>query len=188
MNKKDNSRSRESRERLKQALLSSLEHQDILDVTVSGLCQKAQVNRSTFYSHYDSVADLMEELELDIGKNLFDRFAGDNYDPKHPSSQHNLTVVLAHIQENQAFYRAYLSQSTAQIRLDWAFGQLLEQFVRPMLRSRSVSDQATEYYFAFFRAGLTAVITRWVKNRCQESPEEITTYLGNLLAHPEFSF
>ena len=48
MNTKNNSRSRKTRERLKEALLRLLARRDILDVTVSRLCQEAGVNRSTF--------------------------------------------------------------------------------------------------------------------------------------------
>ena len=84
MNTKNNSRSRETRERLKEALLRLLARRDILDVTVSRLCQEAGVNRSTFYSHYDSIGDLMEEMEQEIGANLIGRFRGTNYDGEHP--------------------------------------------------------------------------------------------------------
>ena len=77
MNTKNNSRSRKTRERLKEALLRLLARRDILDVTVSRLCQEAGVNRSTFYSHYDSIGDLMEELEQEIGANLMRRFRGE---------------------------------------------------------------------------------------------------------------
>ena len=86
MNTKNNSRSRETRERLKEALLRLLARRDILDVTVSRLCQEAGVNRSTFYSHYDSIGDLMEEMEQEIGANLIGRFREDNYDGEHPFS------------------------------------------------------------------------------------------------------
>lgn len=85
MNTKNNSRARDTRERLKEALLRLLARRDILDVTVSRLCQEAGVNRSTFYSHYDSIGDLMEELEQEIGANLIGRFREDNYDGDTPS-------------------------------------------------------------------------------------------------------
>ena len=96
MNTKNNSRSRETRERLKEALLRLLARRDILDVTVSRLCQEAGVNRSTFYSHYDSIGELMEELEQEIGANLIGRFREDNYDGEHPFSPGHLLPILEH--------------------------------------------------------------------------------------------
>ena len=165
MNTKNNSRSRKTRERLKEALLRLLARRDILDVTVSRLCQEAGVNRSTFYSHYDSIGELMEELEREIGANLMGRFRGDNYDGEHPFSPGHLLPILEHIRDNRDFFRVYLGQSTAQHRLDWAFGQLLEWYVRPLLRGLSIEEEAIAYYFAFFRAGFLALIQQWLQNR-----------------------
>lgn len=185
MNTKNNSRSRETRERLKEALLRLLARRDILDVTVSRLCQEAGVNRSTFYSHYDSIGELMEEMEQEIGANLMGRFRGTNYDGQHPFSPGHLLPILEHIRDNRDFHRVYLGQSTAQHRMDWAFGQLLEWYVRPLLRGLSVEEEAIAYYFAFFRAGFLALIQQWLQNRCQEEPEVILSYVQNLLRLPE---
>ena len=66
MNTKNNSRSRKTRERLKEALLRLLARRDILDVTVSRLCQEAGVNRSTFYAHYQDIYDLLTKIEEDM--------------------------------------------------------------------------------------------------------------------------
>lgn len=187
MNTKNNRRAKDSRQRIGQALLALLKKQDILDVTVSGLCAAAGVNRSTFYSHYDGVADVMEALMRETAQDLFTRFSPENYDPLHPFSLEHLAVVLGHIRDNQVFYRAYLAQSTAQRQIDWAFGQLLEQFVRPMLRGMQVEDRATEYYFAFFRGGFTAAIVHWLQTGCRETPETVAAYIRNSLNHPQFT-
>ena len=44
-----------------QALLLLLEKKDLEFITVKEICQKAGVNRSTFYLHYENVNDLLEE-------------------------------------------------------------------------------------------------------------------------------
>lgn len=184
MNTKNNLRSQETRQRIKDALVTILQRKDILDLTVSRLCQTAHINRSTFYSHYDSIGDVMEELEKEIGVNLLSRFSPDCYDADHPFSLDNLKIVLVHIRENQTFYRAYLTQSISQNRLDWTFAQLLQHIVQPMMRRRHVEDSATEYYFTFFRAGFVAIIQQWLKNDCRETPETILSYIDNILGHP----
>ena len=186
MNTKHNRRAQETRERMKLALLALLERMDILDITVSLLCEAAKINRSTFYAHYDSIADLMDELVWETGKSLMEQFTAEKYDPKHPFSAEHLAVVLEHIKENQNFYRAYLAQPSAQKQLDGAFEQLFKQLVQPMMHRLSVDDTASGYYFAFFQAGFLAVLSRWLQNSCRESPEEILTCLRNMLSHSEF--
>ena len=44
-----------------QALLALLEKKDYDFITVKEICEKAGVNRSTFYLHYESIGDLLEE-------------------------------------------------------------------------------------------------------------------------------
>lgn len=44
-----------------EAFLALLEQKDFAYITVKELCQKAGVNRSTFYLHYETVGDLLAE-------------------------------------------------------------------------------------------------------------------------------
>lgn len=44
-----------------EALISLLEKKDYEFITVKEICEKAGVNRSTFYLHYENINDLLEE-------------------------------------------------------------------------------------------------------------------------------
>lgn len=57
-----------------EALLYLLEKKDIEYITVSEICTKAGVNRSTFYLHYESINDLIEETLEYINKKFNDYF------------------------------------------------------------------------------------------------------------------
>lgn len=47
--------------RLDEALIALLEEKDLEYITVKEICRQAGVNRSTFYLHYETIADLVEE-------------------------------------------------------------------------------------------------------------------------------
>ena len=47
--------------RFDKALLSLLETKPFAYITVSQVCEKAGVNRSTFYLHYENTDDLLKE-------------------------------------------------------------------------------------------------------------------------------
>lgn len=47
--------------RMDEALLALLETKDLAYITVKEICAQAGVNRSTFYLHYETIADLLEE-------------------------------------------------------------------------------------------------------------------------------
>ena len=55
---------------MNQALLELLEKKDFDYITVKEICQKAGVNRSTFYLHYETIDDLLSET----AQYIIDRF------------------------------------------------------------------------------------------------------------------
>ena len=51
--------------RMDEALITLLEEKDLEYITVKEICHQAGVNRSTFYLHYETIADLVSEtLEM----------------------------------------------------------------------------------------------------------------------------
>lgn len=51
---------------IKTAHLSLMEEKDISDITISELTRKAGINRRTFYTHYRSVSEIIDEIESDM--------------------------------------------------------------------------------------------------------------------------
>lgn len=47
-------------------------HKELKKITVTELCRKAEVNKSTFYSHYHDIYDLSDRLENDLVKDIVD--------------------------------------------------------------------------------------------------------------------
>lgn len=51
--------------RMDEALLALLEEKDLEYITVKEICRQVGVNRSTFYLHYETISDLVNEaLEM----------------------------------------------------------------------------------------------------------------------------
>lgn len=51
---------------IKEALFRLMEEKDISSISISELTQKANINRRTFYTHYRSITDILEEIEGDL--------------------------------------------------------------------------------------------------------------------------
>ena len=61
--------------RMDEALIALLEKKDLEYITVKELCQQAGVNRSTFYLHYETVADLVNETVEMINRRFLSYFS-----------------------------------------------------------------------------------------------------------------
>lgn len=67
-----------TRKRLHTALLNLMQTKNIRDISVKELVEEAGINRSTFYLHYSSVSDILEELQDDYMREL-DRISQKEY-------------------------------------------------------------------------------------------------------------
>ncbi len=79
-----------------EALISLLEKKDIDYITIKEICDKAGLNRSTFYLHYESINDLVEETTNYINKKFTDYFnenERDFIDKINSSSSENLKLI-----------------------------------------------------------------------------------------------
>lgn len=57
---------------IEHSFLELLRDKPVSKITVTELCEKAQINRATFYKHYQDIPQLLEKLEED----LFDQIRG----------------------------------------------------------------------------------------------------------------
>ncbi len=57
-------------QKMHEALLSLMQEKDYLDITVSDLTRRAGVARASFYRHYNSVADVVDEYIKGIEENI----------------------------------------------------------------------------------------------------------------------
>ena len=66
--KKSDARVRYTKRVLKESFLSLLCKKPINKITVKEVCERAELNRATFYSHYSDCFDLLEKIEQEILK------------------------------------------------------------------------------------------------------------------------
>ena len=59
---------------IKHAFLDLLSTKNIRHISVRELCDKAQINRATFYSHYMDIYDLKEQLENQLIESIIEVF------------------------------------------------------------------------------------------------------------------
>ena len=178
MNTKNNSRARETREKINMAVYRAVteEHRPLNRITVREVCEKAGINRSTFYAHFLDIYDVVEKAEREMSERLV-LTALDAADET-PSVPRIFERVFAFIGENREFYRIYFDEigQNGIIGVAW---DVVNERTRPVdHRSLGFRSQAEmEYMGVLFLNGISAVIRLWIKNGCRETPQEMTEYL-----------
>lgn len=165
MNTKNNARRRESRRRIQQALIELLDDRPLERVSVTAICERAHINRSTFYASYRDVPDLAESLGRWIEAQMAELFRAEH---EQGFNSNDYLRIFRHIYENQDTYRLYFK-----LGLEYAeVTRWDEDLAREQLGGAHIA-----YHAEFFRAGITALIRRWLADGCRESPEELFAIL-----------
>lgn len=90
-------------------------HGELNKITVSDLVKKADINRGTFYNHYDSIYSVAEDFEAEVIKVLFE-------DTKSVSSIEDvfkyIDNIFSYLKKNENIYRLLLSSKEPLIFLE----------------------------------------------------------------------
>ena len=169
--------------RFNKALLSLLEKKAFEYISISEICEKAGVNRSTFYLHYENTSDLLREtiayvldnfssyFSVDI-KSISTKFSNcDLQDLKFVNEKY-LYPYLLFIKENQRVFSAVLSQPLA-FDSKSIFQRLFDNIFKPILDRFHYPSEEQNYVMMFYLNGITAIIIEWLKDDCQKSIEDI---------------
>ena len=66
----ENRRVRMTKKIIKESLLELLDQKPLDKITVTDICKTADLNRSTFYAHYEDTAQILREIEGDVIQQL----------------------------------------------------------------------------------------------------------------------
>ena len=72
-------RVRKTRGQLRQGLVRLMREKSIQDITVKELCEKAWINKSTFYAHYTDLYDLSDRVEAGVVKSILENIPHPEY-------------------------------------------------------------------------------------------------------------
>lgn len=172
---------------MNEALFLLLEKKNYEFITVKEICEKAGVNRSTFYLHYETMEDLLtESLEYIIEKRnsmyseqeVLDREEIENcsLDELVLITPSYILPYLQFVKENIRIFNAALSQPKT-LRVRTIFNQLFDDYITHIMARFDIPEKDRRYMLTYYLSGINAVIMAWVRNECKEETE----YIANLL-------
>lgn len=176
MNTKNNQRFQETELRIIEELLSLLEEKKATSITVSDLCKECNINRSTFYAHFQDIPELLTTIDSKLRKELSASFLTDDYKMIYASGDF-LIPFLTFIKSHRTFYQACLATRTS-FPIAQGYDSLMELVVRPLCKEAGITSERQIYYsLTYVQAGFTMVLKNWVDGGCKDSVEEIASYL-----------
>ncbi len=170
-----------------EAFLALLEKKDFEYITVKEICEKAGVNRSTFYLHYETIGDLLAESAEYINrrflsymnrdsKSFIERINDCPADDLYLVTPEYLTPYLKYARENKRFWRTALKHASI-LQLDKSYSGMFRYVFSPILERFGIPEKQRDYIMQFYLHGLMAIITKWLEGNCKEPIEEIISVI-----------
>ena len=176
-----------------EAFLALLEEKDFAYITVKEICEKAGVNRSTFYLHYETVNDLLTESARYIIDKLIANMPQDTaefieriqtrpLEELHLITPEYLMPYLNFIKEHRRIFRTAVEHSSV-LGMDDAYLALNRHVFTPILDRFYIPPSKQQYIMLFYINGLMGVINEWLKEDCKDSVEHIISVMQICIPH-----
>ena len=137
-----------------EALILLLERKEYSFITVKEICEKAGVNRSTFYLHYETMDDLLSECLRYLGSKIVQKYENKVMDRKTIQSApledlllitpEYLLPYLEFLRENKVVFKIAYSQPNV-LKEQYVVNHLHKQIFEPILDRFSVPKGEQKY-------------------------------------------
>ena len=169
--------------RMDEALIALLEEKDLEYITVKEICRQAGVNRSTFYLHYETIADLVDETLEMINQRFLSYFpqqeeevlgnmGGREREKLVLVTREYLLPYLRFIRDHKKVYRAAF-RNPSSMGANARYRELKQHILGPILERFEVPAAHRPYYIAYYLEGIAAIIKEWLRQDCGDDVEMI---------------
>ena len=144
--------------KLKETLAALLQHKDIDDISVKELSEAADINRVTFYDHYDDIYDIFSELmrEIEIQTTAFliseDITTYEDY----------YNALINYLYNNKSICKMMFGREQVS---DELVKELTDECKRIWKEESSINIDLEMDLYAYFRVcGIIGTLRHWVKS------------------------
>lgn len=159
---------------IEEAFLKLLRDKPATKITVTELCLLADINRATFYKHYQDVPDLMEKIESRIFEKLREALTL----PTIEDLEGFLLGILRYIRSHGDRYMV-LGSANGDPGLAMKTFLICYEKAYPLLERNlpNMSPDNRKMMYHFLSQGCGGIFAYWLKDGMKETPEEIAGFI-----------
>ena len=166
---RENRRVQLTKRMMKDALLELLESNELSNISVTAICETADVHRSTFYKYYKDPASLMRDLEQDyLNRIPF---------PPQPQNPQDQGLILDEavaffdfVMENARAFRIFFDESASSTFTEKLIALLCSEYSVP---NEEGNKMASQYALLYVANGTVGMLREWVNAGFPVSSREI---------------
>ena len=167
---------------IQRSFLQILENKSFDTITIADITKIAQINRGTFYLHYQDKFDLLDQIEQQLFRNLGNHIdelqANYLFTQTFEKEQEQIASTLFNsIKMHAPLLKIFLSdhgRAGFHIRFRDAFSEKVRFNLEKNESINSRLNAPMEYFLTFITSAFLGLIEQWVQNGLDKTPEEMT--------------
>ena len=165
---------------LQESFVSLLREKPMGKITVRELCDRADINRATFYAHYRDLDDLNAEIERELSSAIMNAVFSS---PDKPTIEGFCGQICQIIADNRSWCEAIFGENgDPELPLRIIEGMRKEGIATWKRDNPHATDAQLENLYTFAASGSLAIVSKWVRSGMRESPQEIAAFIGTTIA------
>lgn len=151
----------------REVLLELLQSKPLSKITITEICEKADLNRSTFYAHYVEVRDLLHDIENEMISNIPKVYGNNEHNSKTVKIA-ELESFFDYVRENAFEFRILLIDSDSNAFFENLKNAILEYY---MSANHNYLSMDKEFQLIYSVNGAIGMMLEWIK---REFPYDTT--------------
>ncbi len=152
----------------REVLLELLQTKPLSKITITEICEKADLNRSTFYAHYVEVGDLLHDIENEMISNIPKVY--DNSSIKAVKTT-ELEGFFDYVRKNAFEFRVLLIDSDSNAFFESLKNAILEYYISV---NRNYLSMDKEFQLIYSVNGAIGMMLEWIKRGFPYNTKEFT--------------
>lgn len=164
---------------IKDTFISLLSQKDINKITVSEICNIADINRATFYRYYKDTYDLLDKIEQDFTSELKKTYQEENISEKSifSFSSNMLTIFIKNKELVKILFSTNNNIYFLNEVLEIAYEKCKEKWEHDV---PNITEEEIESASIFIFNGALGIVNFWVKNNFDKDVNEIAKIISEL--------
>ena len=166
------------------ALIELMKDKTFEEIKVSDICNKALINRSTFYAHFEDKYDLLSACIYSLKEALIQKLQANK--KVKSTKEYYIEIInlfLDYIDEKKEQYLAIAKSNRNSILFDIIYDVIDEDIMFHLKNDIKIKNSKipNEIIGCFYMGAVGSVAINWLKNINKYTKEEIITYLDHLI-------
>ncbi len=179
---------------LKKELVKLLKTNPLSKITVTELCDKADINRSTFYIHYRDIFDIYDEINEEL-YSYFNSAIEKHFDviinlvdTLNPASN-KMSIelfkkIFEFIKENKDLSEIMINETHKNSLISRLLNSGKKNSLAMLKKHlKSYDEDTIDYFYEFISSGCVGIYKNWIKTDMKDSPEKMAIMVADFISY-----